>query len=418
MKNQKILYIVPEVFPTFRPDVVHLFGKYLPRLGLDSDVVALAKADSTAEISWDGGRHFYLKSRDGSLAKNLSMLWLVLTTFLRARLTRYQAVQVRDMPFIAIFGLVYARVRGIHFYYWCSHPFPDGQIQRAREKGSRSFLDKLTSYPLLIRGWLGKWILYQFIMKQADHVFVQSEQMLSSLQFLGIDSVKMTPVPMAVDFDDFNPDAINAVRLEEFGDCPVLAYLGTMDPKREIHTLLDVLVRIHVSYPDARLLLVGDTADIQYKKWFKSRISEYGLDHHVRWTGWLPGKEARALVAGADIAYSPFPRGWILDMASPTKISEYFALRVLVVANDNPDQKELIRHSKSGECVPYDPDSFAEATLKLLNESSEDRQRQKESGYDYVKKHRNYQNTSQSLFEIYKKILPECLRQSGQTSGH
>ena len=37
----KILQLVPESLPTFRPDVAVLFGKYLPRHGVSCDIVGM-----------------------------------------------------------------------------------------------------------------------------------------------------------------------------------------------------------------------------------------------------------------------------------------------------------------------------------------------------------------------------------------
>ena len=51
-----------------------------------------------------------------------------------------------------------------------------------------------------------------------------------------------------------------------------------------------------------------------------------GVADHVLWTGWLPMGEGWRYVRAAEVGLSPFPRGFLLDSASPTKVPEYLAL--------------------------------------------------------------------------------------------
>jgi hypothetical protein len=56
MKSIRLLYVVEEPWPTYRADVVSLFGKYLPRHGIASDIVTERDgAVPAAGGAWPGG---------------------------------------------------------------------------------------------------------------------------------------------------------------------------------------------------------------------------------------------------------------------------------------------------------------------------------------------------------------------------
>ena len=75
-----------------------------------------------------------------------------------------------------------------------------------------------------------------------------------------------------------------------------------------------------------------------------------------------------------------------------------------VVANDHPDQKQIIDESQAGFCVPYNEDAFAWAILKLLKKPERIREIGKQ-GKEYVLKVRDYRKIADSLEEKYYTLL-------------
>jgi len=65
-------------------------------------------------------------------------------------------------------------------------------------------------------------------------------------------------------------------------------------------------------------------------------------------------------------------------------------LRKPAVANDHPEQKEVIERSGGGYCVPYNEKAFAEAAIKLLKQPAKAKA-MGEAGYAYATKHRTYE---------------------------
>jgi glycosyltransferase involved in cell wall biosynthesis len=304
------------------------------------------------------------------------------------------------MTVIALVVLIMCKLKKRPFLYWLSYPQSEGQIQRAKARGMRAGMKYW--FPL-IQGTLGKWLLYHWILPNAHHIFVQSDNMRQALANHLIPLDKMTPVPMGVDMASVTimPEPHNNSVLT---NKRVVVYLGTLDKTRQIELLFDMLARIQLEIPNVLLVLAGDTEDVAHRAWLKQQAEIAKVTDAVLWTGWLAMDEAWRYVISAEVGLSPFPRGLLLDMASPTKAVEYMALGVPVVVNDNPDQAQVIAESGAGVCVPLTAEAFAQATLSLLNDAAS-RARMSALGKTYIAEHRNYQHMSAMLAERYHTLI-------------
>lgn len=398
----RLLFITAESCPTFRPDVTVLFGKYLPRLGVESDVVAEREAGRSAADAWGGGRALLCSGEGARALQHIRKLAHNLWQLIKFHPSHYDAVQVRDLPVIAAFGLLLARLKGRQFFYWMSFPIPEAHVHRAHARGPKAGLRYW--FPLL-QGHLGKWLLYRFVLFRADHVFVQTQTMLDNLVSRGVAAHRMTPVPMGVDVEAARPEAISVIGDPLLADKRVLVYLGTLDRARQIDVLFEMLAIVEKSIPNIHLVLVGDTEDPQYRVWLKQRAEETGVSGRVSWTGWLPTAQGWKYVRRAEVGLSPIPRGPLLDVGSPTKAIEYLALGVPVVGNDNPDQAWVLQESGAGRCVPYTPEGFARAVLELLNLHPDERAAIADGGKRFVRKHRDYAALARMVAARYQNLL-------------
>jgi len=398
-----LLYLTAEQWPTFRPDVVALFGKYLPRHGITCDLVTERDLSATGkpDIPWGGGQAILCNVPRNRAGQYLAKLRHNLYTLMTLDAKRYDAIQVRDMSLTALAGLVVARAKGLRFFYWLSFPQSEGQIERAKARGLKG---GMRFWFPLAQGTFGKWLLYRVVLPRADHVFVQSCQMQLDIARQGIPMSRMTPVPMGVDTETANSENIQPADDSRLGGKRVLAYLGTLDRVRQIEVLFHMLAIIRHQIPNILLVLVGDTEDAAHREWLKREAARLGVDELVLWTGWLPSSQAWSFVRSSEIGISPFPRNFLLDSASPTKAVEYMALGLPVVANDNPDQEQVIAESGGGLCVPLEADAFAEALVTLLDNPSRC-QEMGRLGKAYVSNVRSYDNLATNLAIEYIRLV-------------
>ena len=314
-----------------------------------------------------------------------------------ARRDQYDAIQFRDTFLVPAFGVLIARLRGLKFYFWLSFPFPEADFHHA-DAGE-------TRFPVLarLRGRLSAWLLYQWILPRADHAFVQSERMRQDISRKGIPSGKMTPVPMGIAAGDIARMPVAAARAVS-GEV-VLGYLGALNADRHIEVLVDALALLRGEGMPVRLLLVGDAFDPADRQALHVRASELGVADHIEITGNLPREQALRRALEMDVAFSPiFPIPIFLP-ASPTKLVEYMALGIPVVANDHPEQRTVLRASRAGITTPWGARYFARGAKAMIRIGAARRRGMGTAGRSWVLQNRTYEIIAEQLERTYQEQI-------------
>jgi glycosyltransferase involved in cell wall biosynthesis len=399
----RLLYLTREPHPSFRPDIATLFGTSLPAQGIYTDLVALQEGSLPGV--WPAGQAFVRKA-NGLAGRVFTRLLLAFDLFALSGRQMYAAIQVRDQVFGALIGLAAARWRRIPFFYWMSLPFPEAwqDMGASQADTSGSMLRRLG---WRIRGTVAAWLLYRFVLPRADHVFVQSTAMREMLERRGIQVERMTPVPMGVAIPE-NLESIAPTSDPRLMGRRVVVYLGALERIRQPEIMLHAMVVVVRQVPEALLVLVGDSQTPGERSWLESEIQRLGLAGHAIITGWVPPELAWRYLRAASIGLSPFPRTRVLEVASPTKVCEYLAYGVPVIANDQPEQAYLLRETGGGLCVELSAKGFANGILELLAHPVQARQ-MAEAGRAAIARLRSYAVLGAQLAASYRQILKRPL---------
>ena len=396
----RVLSLIPDGYPTFRPDVVALAGKYLPRHGVQTDLVTQVPENGPAvETQWGGGQVSACRRTGSRMRDQLIGFAHDLRTLWRLPVGACDAIQVRDKVFAAIPALWLARRRGLPFFYWMSFPMSERYIAVVRDEGRSVGLARWLF--LAVKGYLGKALLYRYLLPRCPCTFVQSDRMAQDVASQGIDPAHVFAVPMGVDLEKPLPPLIPPqARHARLGGQRVVAYLGTFDRPRKLEFLLEVLCELAEDIPNVTLLMIGGgpTADDTIR--LQNHARTLGVGDRIVWTGWVGSDEAWRWLVQADVAVSLFPRGELLDSASPTKVVEYLALGLPVVANDQPDQDAVLRGSGAGLSVPMTHKAFRAALLHSLSDQGF-AARARMAGPDWVAAHRSYDKLAARVAEVY-----------------
>jgi glycosyltransferase involved in cell wall biosynthesis len=394
-----LLFITRETHPSHRADIAVLFGKYLPRLGVTSDLVA--QRAGGADVPWGGGQALVAR-RSRLRVLNVVLAFIhVLQVLARGRVN-YDAIQVRDNPLAALVALVVARRWGIPLFYWMSFPIVEGHLELAKMGPGR--IGWLRYLFALTKGHTGRVLYYRLVAPRADHIFVQSEQMKRDMVAKGIAAEKLTPVPMGVDTEAADPARIAPSDDPRLLGRRVVVHLGSLDRTRRIDLMIEMLALAVRKQPDLVLVLMGDAPEAAEGERLRRLADELGVSEHIIWTGWLPMQEAWRYVRAAEVGLSPIPRGPLYDCASPTKATEYLALGVPVLANDLPDQAWLLEQSGGGVSVPFEPQALAAALLAMLADP-EELHRMGRHGQAFVASNRSYASLAAALAEKYGELM-------------
>jgi glycosyltransferase involved in cell wall biosynthesis len=389
-RRMRLLVVTSDTYPPERVDVRVLFGRELAQRGHRIDWILQSEAPCPRPYvaDWGGGKVWVGATDLGGslwnrLRKHARGISHDLKLFGLLRSGNYDIVEVKDKFLSGVFAAFAARLYRKRFVYWLSWPFPEEYLLRARDGTAR--------YPLLylIRGAVFKFLLYRVLLPAADHIFVQSEQMLRDVAAQGIPVEKLTAIPMGVDADRFSATGDAALaRVIPAGGHSIL-YLGTLVKVRRLDFLVRVFARVKQVLPDTTLYLVGRGDDLSDEQLLRHEAERLRIADSVVLVGQLPQSEAFRYVRDADVCVSPFYPTPILNSTSPTKLVEYLAMGKAVVANDHPEQRLVIEQSHGGYCVPYDETAFADAIIRLL-ESPEVAQQMGQRGRAYVLQHRSY----------------------------
>ena len=408
----RILFFVRERHPTFRVDVTVLFGKYLSRFGVASDLVTLRESGKGPRGgAWGGGEVFGPAAGGGRLRTNLAALLNDFRGLARIG-PGYDLVLVRDKPLFTLWAWLVARLRGVPFAYWMSFPLPESALEFARERGLS--IGPLRWLVVSARGLLSYWTLYKVVLPRADVVFLQSDEMLRILQARGIRMRHAVPVPMGVDREAIErimgrePGVIDpraAQWLARARAAETIVYLGTVEENRRLELALEAFRSVLRARPEALFLIIGDADEPGDIEKLKALAAELGVARRVIFTGWLDMDTTWQLVRAARVGFSPCPRGVLYDVASPTKAVEYMALGLPVVANDLPDQAFVIGRSGGGLCTPLDPDAFAAAMIELLSDPQAARRRG-QAGRQWALENRNYERLATLVRDEMLAVVP------------
>lgn len=401
----KILYIILDGWPTFRPDVEALWGRHLPRHGIFSDLVTQAiPRNGDASPAWPAGRELTNAPHPRKIIEQAKLFAHTLGVLIRAKRGEYDAIQVRDLSFITLFALWRARSLNVPFYYWMS--FPMAEVLARKALSDRFARRPLRSIYLWLRGTIGGALLYRLVLPAADHIFVQSEKMADDLARLGLKHENMTPVPMGIDPELFPAPPACPAEGQSSNRGMTIAYLGSCEKLRRLDFLIEVLARIRNEIPDTRLKLIGDAQDPADMEELREKIQKSGLTDQIEITGWLPAETARKELQDADLALAYLPPDPLFDVASPTKLIEYMAMGMAVVASEHPEQSRVIAESGAGLCAAFDADAFASAVVKLLN-APHTRQEMGRAGRIYALRERGYDVISMRLARKYQQLMAE-----------
>ncbi len=407
MKDNKpirLFYAAEDYFPAWRVDLVELFSRHLARQGLDLTWSFQRKDEGACAGVEFEGHTAYLPigfGRGNTLEKLLTLIsarLCDLQLFLRWVFgPRYDILQARDRRYFASFlAWLAARLRGSKFTYWLSFPFPENHLAKAAmHNGPMRHLDGL-------RGRLSGWFVYRFLMRRADHVFVQSDQMLKDVAAYGVPRNKMTAVPMGV-APELPQRSMDLPAQVETG---LVVYLGTLARVRRMETLIEAFAIVAARVPHARLAIVGAGPEPGEREDLERLAESLDIRQRIEFTGFVPLEVAWGWAERAAVCVSPiFPTPALLA-GSPTKIIEYMALGKPVVANDHPDQSRVLAESGAGLCVSWSAQDFADAIVRLLSDEA-GAAAMGARGPAWVKANRTYDVLAAQVMARYRELVSE-----------
>jgi len=161
--------------------------------------------------------------------------------------------------------------------------------------------------------------------------------------------------------DDGVLEAARRKAVDRDGSEFIVAYHGTISGWYGVDLLLDALIELRSEVPSARAIILGD-GDARVE--LQERARRLGLAKYVEFSdGWVEEEQALARAAGASCGVIPNRPTELNRFALSTKLFEYLALGLPVVASG---LETLTAHFGSEEVTffaPGDASSLAQALV-------------------------------------------------------
>ena len=200
----------------------------------------------------------------------------------------------------------------------------------------------------------------RWLVSQAERVIACSAFMREEVAgALGANDGKLDLIPNQVDLEPFSAPASSVRDSLWPEDRPLILFAGRLEFEKGVQTALEALPLIDRGAPGAGLVVAGDGT---YRAALERRVRELGLDHRVRFEGFVDERRLRSLYRSADVAlvpslYEPFGLVALEAMASETP----------VVVADTGGLREFVDDGVSGlRFAPGDPRALAEAVTRVL----------------------------------------------------
>lgn len=173
---------------------------------------------------------------------------------------------------------------------------------------------------------------------------------------LGRRPESFTVIPNGVDVARFR----SAIPFSQMGEQPSLLFVGRLEPRKGLETLLHAVVSLKTARPDLRLYVVGDGPDRDRCQ----QLLPARLRSDVVFLGRVDNDELPRFFASCDLFVAPALGGESFGIV----LIEAMAAGCPVVASDIPGYASVVIDGRNGRLVPpHDPAALADAIAALLD---------------------------------------------------
>jgi glycosyltransferase involved in cell wall biosynthesis len=242
-----------------------------------------------------------------------------------------------------------------------------------------------------------KWI-NQWVMRYADRVIAISHAVARLMSETAvIDPVKIVTIYYGLDASPQLPTAREMARtaLNYRPTDQVIGMFGRLVRQKGVDVLLDAFSQVHVRYPSARLVIVGDGP---LSSQLKGQAQRLGLEGVVKFTGWM--ERASRLMPACDIVV--VPSRW-----------EGFGLVTLeamgwsrpIVASRTSALPEIVLDGKTGLLVPPDDAVALAEAIEILLADSERATAMGQAGYERLVREFSVDKMVQATLDVYGQVV-------------
>lgn len=326
--------------------------------GYQVDIICLRNKGEPACENVDGANVFRLPvsrhKQSGPVVQLFEyMAFLVLAAFKLAALhrdRRYNVVQLHNLPDWLVFAGLAPKLTGARLILDLHDLMPEFYSAR--------FNSSLASWPARLMAWQE-----QLSCRFADHVITVTEPWRQTLIRRGVPASKCSVVMNVADDRIFHRGAPAAASHPAKNGGLKLIYHGNLTERYGIDLAIRAVALVQKQIPNIQLIVHGWG---DYRQALVDLADEMSLGEHVQFsTRALATSELPDLIRSADVGVVPYRRDVFTDGILPTKLMEYTALGLPVIAAQTPAILAYFDPSMVQYFTADDPEDLARCILTL-----------------------------------------------------
>lgn len=293
-----------------------------------------------------------------------------------------RAIEEKDIDVIILYSVPTSGMQTLHY----ARKFGVPVVFR-----SIDILNRLVPFPLLsgITRYLEKRVY-----AGADLILTISHRLSDYVVGMGAPEENVRLLPLGVDTELFRPgvDSAGLRRQWNLGDGPVIVFIGTLYDFSGLDVVITRMPGLIKKFPGIRLLIVGDGPQ---RPGLERTAVESGVAGHVIITGFQPYETMPQYINLASVCINPFLVTGTTRDIFPTKIVQYMACGMPVIATRLPGLEATITGEKQG-MIYAGPEDTAAAIAEVI---ADDRRRLQlgQAALEYVKQTHSYEAVVEQL---------------------
>ena len=377
--------ILTTVHPPLDTRIFHKEARTLARTGYD--VTLIAQHDGNTIV--DGVRVIGLPKPRNRLGRIFGLTWRAFRLALRQRATIYH-FHDPELLLIGVLLKLFARAKIIY----------DVHENVPKQILNKLWLPTWSRRPLTVAYKLVERVCLPFI----DVIVIAEDSYIENYRsFRDVITVRNYPIPSPLKVGSPNTD-----RDEGLQHGFQLTYVGGVSKLRGSLELIEAMRILKAKgFKDVALSLIGPLSPPRFRHELSLLLRQYGLEQSVHIVEPIPHQEVFNVLGRSHVGLAilhPDPN--YVD-SLPTKLFEYMAAGLPVVASNFPLWKELIEGNRCGLTVdPLDPEAIAQAVEYLITHPEEAR-RMGENGRRAVEEKYNWEQESKKLLSLYECLLKQ-----------
>lgn len=365
--------------------------------GAGAQVDVLCLREQTPIEPRDGVRIFtiplrYDRQSRGSLLLEYGAALILFTGWLLALhlKNRYHLIQVHNIPDFLVFTALIPRIFGSKLILDNRDPMPELYRSKFAGRRERRMILRLIEVQERLSAML------------ADSVITANTAFKDNLVNRKIPAEKIAvinnlPDPQVFDRERYRTDAQRPAR--PF----TLIYPGTIAPRYGLEVAIRALPALSAAIPDLRLVILGPWTE--HAGELARLAEELGVSCSVQFISAVPLDEMPRHLAEAHVGIYPALPDPHMSIATPTKVLEYAAMGLPVVASRLQVLEDLFDVGSILFFDPGDVEGFASCILELARSPARRHELVREADRSFV--HRRCWHDERSVyFDLLNRLLP------------